>query len=367
MKNRRSCARKAKTCTTQQSAVPALDGRTKGAKREASPDVNSPRKRIRVHKSEPQTASEYNLCKRLSKRKGREDEEGQSSQKTNKNCDKVPRSKKTKKLDPKSEFEAKYAQHNALGEGGFGLVFAGYRRTDNLPVAIKHIPKDKVSCTEDYKGQRLAAEVAVMLKLGNGKEGSVGTSAPVSLLDWYNTDEELILVLERPVPSEDLFEYINNKEDDLDEKEAKIIIKQLVEAAKHLEDNSIFHRDIKPENILIETGSDVPQVRLIDFGLSCFFKKESSFSVFCGTAEHIPPEWYTTSVYKPGPTTVWQMGVVLYEILHDSFDTIKFFKDELDINDKVSSDCMDFLGKCLDKDPEQRPTLEQLRLHSWLI
>lgn len=70
----------AKTCTTQQSAVPALDGRTKGAKREASPDVNSSRKRIRVHKSEPQTASEYNLCKRLSKRKGREDEEGQSSQ-----------------------------------------------------------------------------------------------------------------------------------------------------------------------------------------------------------------------------------------------------------------------------------------------
>lgn len=75
---------------------------------------------------------------------------------------------------------------------------------------------------QDYKGQRLAAEVAVMLKLGNGKEGSVGTSAPVSLLDWYNTDEELILVLERPVPSEDLFEYINNKEDDLDEKEAKV-------------------------------------------------------------------------------------------------------------------------------------------------
>ncbi|KAG8006711.1 Serine/threonine-protein kinase pim-3, partial [Nibea albiflora] len=240
----------AKTCTAQQSAVPALDGRTKGAKREASPDVNSPGKRIRV--------------------------------------------------------------------------------------AIKHIPKDKVSRTEDYKGQTLAAEVAVMLKLANGQEGSVGTPAPVSLLDWYSVDEELILVLERPVPSEDLCDYLNNKVDYPDEKEAKIIIQQLVEAAKHLEDNLIFHRDIKPENILIETGSDVPRVRLIDFGLSCSFEKESSFSAFCGTAEHTPPEWHRTSVYKPGPTTVWQMGVVLYEILHDSFDTVKFLKDELDINNKLS-------------------------------
>lgn len=71
---------------------------------------------------------------------------------------------------------------------------------------------------QDNNGQRLAAEVAVMLQL----RGSVGTSAPVSLLDWYNLDTELILVLERPVPSEDLFDYVNSNEDYLDEKEAKV-------------------------------------------------------------------------------------------------------------------------------------------------
>lgn len=63
---------------------------------------------------------------------------------------------------------------------------------------------------------------------------------------------------------------------------SQIILKQLVDAAKELQDKCIFHRDIKVENILIETSSDVPRVRLIDFGLSCFVKEASFYRVFYG-------------------------------------------------------------------------------------
>lgn len=62
----------------------------------------------------------------------------------------------------------------------------------------------------------------------------------------------------------------------------QIILKQLVAGALAFEDKNIFHRDIKVENVLIETGSDVPRVWLIDFGLSCFVQ-EDSFKVFYGT------------------------------------------------------------------------------------
>ena len=56
---------------------------------------------------------------------------------------------------------------------------------------------------QDKNGKEISVEVAIMLKLDAGTQGSVGTSAPVSLLDWsdldwYNLDQELILVLERP-------------------------------------------------------------------------------------------------------------------------------------------------------------------------
>ena len=61
-----------------------------------------------------------------------------------------------------------------------------------------------------------------MLKLEAETQGSVGTSAPVSLLDWYDLDQELILVLERPDPSVDLHKYIEVKGDSLQEEEAKV-------------------------------------------------------------------------------------------------------------------------------------------------
>lgn len=75
---------------------------------------------------------------------------------------------------------------------------------------------------QDRNGRELSAEVAVMLKLAGGKAGSVGASVPVSLLDWHDLDQELILVLERPVPSEDLFNYIEINGGSLQEEEAMV-------------------------------------------------------------------------------------------------------------------------------------------------
>ncbi|XP_030578799.1 serine/threonine-protein kinase pim-3-like isoform X2 [Archocentrus centrarchus] len=206
-----------------------------------------------------------------------------------------------------------------------------------------------------------------MLKLTPETPRSGRTSAAVSLLDWFDLRKELILVMERPVPAVDLWEYIEENGGTLTEETAKAILKQLIEAAKELEDKNIFHRDIKIENILIETGSDVPRVRLIDFGMSCFFKKRSWYRIFSGTPSYCPPEWYLRQYYRPGPTTVWQLGAVLYETLHARpfFDTILVLNELLEISEELSENCQDFLKMCLDLDPKRRPILEDLLLHRW--
>ncbi|KAK5622017.1 hypothetical protein CRENBAI_012228 [Crenichthys baileyi] len=145
----------------------------------------------------------------------------------------------------------------------------------------------------------------------------------------------------------------------------EIIMKQLVEAGIHLQHANIFHRDIKAENILIETSSEVPQVYLIDFGLSCFDKRRK-FELFHGTVDHIPPEFDRHGTYSAGPTTVWQLGVLLFELLHNKmFKTPSFLKNELKICKRLSKKCKDFLSKCLTKNPEERPTLEELLCHPW--
>ncbi|XP_074479958.1 uncharacterized protein LOC141760767 isoform X2 [Sebastes fasciatus] len=269
----------------------------------------------------------------------------------------------------RAAFEDKYQQQEKLGEGGCGSVFAGYRKADHLPVAIKYIPSDN-QCIKhvDEHGNTLSVEVAILLKLAANTSGSAASSAPVSLLDWYDLEQELILVLERPVPCMDLFTYIWSKGGSLKEEEAKIILKQLVDALIDLEDKSIFHRDIKVENILIETGSDVPRVRLIDFGLSCFVKRGANYRDYYGTFNYIPPEWYNGQGYSAGPTTAWQVGVVLFHTLHRNafFETLAFLENGVTFNERMSKDCRDFLQMCLTEDPEQRLTLEQLKHHPWL-
>ncbi|XP_051795466.1 serine/threonine-protein kinase pim-1-like [Acanthochromis polyacanthus] len=269
--------------------------------------------------------------------------------------------------EQREQFHGKYEQQHKLGVGGCGSVFAGRRKSDDLPVAIKHIPKDNVPCKHvDHNREKLSIEVAAMLRIQAATAGLMGTSAPISLLDWYDMGQELILVLERPVPSEDLFDYVVGNGGLLEE-EAKIIVKQLVDAAIDLEDKGIFHRDIKCENILIETGSEVPRVRLIDFGLSCFAKKRSCYRKFYGTHDHAPPEWYCRRTYRAGPTTVYQVGIVLFVMTHRvNFETTMYFGERVQISDKVSKDCRDFLEKCFTLVPEHRPKLRELLHHPWL-
>lgn len=57
-------------------------------------------------------------------------------------------------------------------------------------------------------GKSLSVEVAVMLELQDGKTGQLLNSISVSLLDWYDLQEEQILVLERPIHAQDLFQFI---------------------------------------------------------------------------------------------------------------------------------------------------------------
>ncbi|KAI3372042.1 hypothetical protein L3Q82_006695 [Scortum barcoo] len=345
-------------------------------KRKASTDAESTRKRQRT--SQPQPSEDFaNVTETSTAVTGNGDgprkrqrvsfKKDATSSSVKAATSKEKRQKTNVASTSRQEFAAKYEQLNLLGEGGHGSVYAGYRRADHFPVAIKYIPRDNIICKSVSQNKKtLPLEVAVMRKMAKGR--SVGKSAAISLLDYYDLEQELILVLERPVPSVDLLRYIQVKGGSLQEAEARLIMKQLVEAATELQSKNIFHRDIKLENILIETSSDVPRLRLIDFGLSCFTKKTSLYRTFYGTSAHIPPEWYQCWTYRAGPTTVWQLGVVLYEILHGtSFETTMFLNNRLTINEQLSQSCQDVLRLCLAADPQQRPSLEQLQLHPWLI
>ncbi|XP_019734804.1 serine/threonine-protein kinase pim-2-like [Hippocampus comes] len=237
-------------------------------------------------------------------------------------------------------FVQKYQQLEKLGEGGFGSVFAGYRKSDYFPVAIKYIPIEKVESVFLYingKVQKVPLEAWLMLQASSLKNAD-GSSAVVLLLDTYDLEKELVLVMERPVPSVDLFTFRTKyKLGPLEEYEAKNIMKQLVDAAIKMHAVNVFHRDLKQKNILLEATFSLPRVRLIDFGCSCFVNEEP-YREYAGTLRYAPPEYVFKRPYKAGPATVWQLGALLFELLDgtEHFDTLMFLFKGLTLNRVLS-------------------------------
>ncbi|XP_069579254.1 serine/threonine-protein kinase pim-3-like [Brachyistius frenatus] len=173
--------------------------------------------------------------------------------------------------------------------------------------------------------------------------------------------------MERPVPSVDLREYVDSngpQEEDM----VKSIMKQLVEASIHMQSAGVFHRDLKLDNVLIHPGVSGPRVRIIDFGCGCATQKEPHRFYYSGTTAYAPPEVFSCGAYHDGPTTVWHLGAIMYEMLdgQEDFSTVSFLRSPIKINNKLSRRCRALLKACWVTDPEKRVTLQQMRQHAWL-
>uniref|UniRef100_A0A3B4A7Y6 non-specific serine/threonine protein kinase n=1 Tax=Periophthalmus magnuspinnatus TaxID=409849 RepID=A0A3B4A7Y6_9GOBI len=253
----------------------------------------------------------------------------------------------------RADFESKYRELHKLGSGGFGSVFAGERLDDACNVAIKHIPWEKNGVEH-----QLINEVAIMVKVSQGN-----CPAVVSLLDCYELPEEVILVMERPVPSMDLHDYKEFHGGVLEEEEAKVILRQMVEASIQMHNSNVFHRDLKLKNILVETDHSYPKVRVIDFGCGCLVK-EGPYNYYSGTFSKAPPEWHSSKGYSAEPTTVFHLGALLYSLLHrTSFHTLFYVARIKGFKWGLSEKCRHFLKSCLAENPDDRPSLEELLRH----
>merc|ERR1712001_213995 len=96
------------------------------------------------------------------------------------------------------EFDRLYTINGMLGKGGFGQVYSGVRNNDLKPVAIKIIKKQtycsKLVWPTNFDGQVVPLEVYLMQKLNH-------INGVIKLLEYFETLESYILVLERMVPN----------------------------------------------------------------------------------------------------------------------------------------------------------------------
>ncbi|CAL9702759.1 unnamed protein product [Knipowitschia caucasica] len=273
------------------------------------------------------------------------------------------------------EIKQKYGVVKNLAEGGNGIVFSANRVQDNFPVIVKVIPRNIVPFLRVRTKRRVVKiprEVYMLVRVGAGPD-SAGSIVTPRLLDWYDSGEAIILVIERPMPCVDLLEYVrSDSRDGLDlEESSKIIFRQLLDAAMEMEARGVFHRDIKPCNVLIETRDDELRARFIDFGHAKLSTPNRTFDIPQGTTAFSSPEWFRQEPYTARQATVWQMGCVLFILLFRKQPLVSEHSISssraVPIPNTVSPECKDFLRCCLNKDSEQRMSLEDLRNHPWML
>ena len=91
----------------------------------------------------------------------------------------------------------------------------------------------------------------------------------------------------------ELFHFILQRKH-LAEREAAMIMYQLLGALVYLHGQNISHRDIKPENFMLAHKNDPTCVKMIDFGLSKDFSGQETMKTMSGSVSNslAPPGCY---------------------------------------------------------------------------
>ncbi len=199
---------------------------------------------------------------------------------------------------------ARYLIAHKLASGGFGDVYAGVRKKDGMPVALKVVPKKRMREMNTVDG-KLPLEVYLLRRVAKVKN-------VIHMLEYFIHNEQLVIVLERPEHCCDLYDFISERTGGLDERLARDFFKQILQILKDVHACGVLHRDIKDENFLVDMRTG--QLYLIDFGSGAVLH-DGIYTDFEGTSCYAAPEWVTCRRYFGLPQTVWSLGILLYDLV----------------------------------------------------
>ena len=103
----------------------------------------------------------------------------------------------------------------------------------------------------------------------------------IKVFEFFQDERHFYIVTELCTGGE-LFDRIIKKHR-FGEKEAADTMHQILSAVVYCHENNIVHRDLKPENILLESSKEDAPIKVIDFGTSREFDKNSKMIQRLGT------------------------------------------------------------------------------------
>lgn len=269
----------------------------------------------------------------------------------------------------KQPFALSYDLKERLGKGQFAIVYKAVNKKSNAIVAAKVMQKSALT-PEDIAA--LAVEVRAMELLSEHPNF-------VKYYDFYDEKDHFFLVMEL-ITGGELFDRICEKER-YTEREARDLVRQLVEAIAYAHSRGVVHRDLKPENILLKSRTDDTSIKLADLGFAKVISSQNPMMTTpCGTPGYVAPEILSGKPYT-SKVDIWSLGVIFYILMcgyppfaserddqRELFAMIKEGRYSFDPREwgSISEGAKDLIRNILVVDPARRYTAEQILAHPWM-
>lgn len=194
----------------------------------------------------------------------------------------------------------------------------------------------------------------------------------------YLEDEKRIYIVTEICKGGELFDEILNRSK-FDERDAAVVMKQLLSAINYCHKKNIVHRDLKPENMLLESDRDLEKIKVVDFGTSLVYDKDRALDEKLGTAYYIAPEVIKKSYNEK--CDLWSCGVIMYILLSGEppfndpradndaiMKKVEVGKYDIDhgVWKSISPEAKDLVKKLLTYDASERISAEDALKHKWI-
>ena len=254
-----------------------------------------------------------------------------------------------------------------LGSTHFGKVMLAKYKKTGQQVAIKIFTK-KLMNESDL--EMVFGEVEILKQCQHPNI--------IKLIDFFESLTTIYIVMEY-LSGSDLFTYLEKRDFQIPEAEARHIIHCMAAALFYLHNFGIIHRDLKAENIMLVDDSEELKVKLVDFGFSIIAGPKEKCDKRLGTINYAAPEIIVGNPYGK-EVDIWSLGILthllLYQFLPYDSDNDNEIMEQIvhsDIDYKgeymktKSLEGKLFVKKCLNKYPCKRPTIEVILQDEWLV
>lgn len=248
-----------------------------------------------------------------------------------------------------------------LGRGSFGSVYEGIA-DDGFFFAVKEVSLLDQGDQGKQSIYQLEQEIVLLSQFEHE-----------NIVQYLGTDKDesklyIFLELVTKGSLQRLYRSYN-----LRDSQVSAYTRQILHGLKYLHDRNVVHRDIKCANILVDASGSV---KLSDFGLAKATKFNDVLSCK-GTACWMAPEVVNRRGQGYGlPADIWSLGCTVLEMLTQKipYSDLEWMQALFKIGkgvpptvpDTLSKDARDFILKCIQVNPNNRPTAAELLDHPFV-